>query len=397
MDSYKHSASTYGRINTICPKPAQQTPWTLFNCHNLLNVASIPQRTDRILTCLTFPSRKNKKHGHETHHTQPQCRTAKNAPQVVMGQSSGHSARWSNTFTSSSLGGLLQPERTQPFPGEAPLACGNSSASALSSGNETFSESFSAIWSQTCRTATEPPWTSTTNFFPCPEAFTSKSPWHDKSLDRTVIAHGARSAVETLAFVGLAAFAFAATCSYFCSLSTYTLSCVLVKLSRKFFLLNSWLVFTYKTVWYCHSLYHLSQWLVPLQVFWRRASSPPSHGAPQSASPQTFPQVWRSKKFWNQNVWKTLKYVPAMCFSSCWPWQTVLLHSAFMSVDLFFENLRKQQGHGCVAFEHRHMQPLWNAPEGPDLTKADNRIQTKSQAMMKCNFHSHLRIAAVCS
>ncbi len=127
----------------------------------------------------------------------------------------GTSTKWgSNKFGSSSLGGTLHRvwtsesarTTTQPFPGETPLACGNSSGivghspqrshqamkhsqkASLPFGLKAVGLSQGHLGSQDPRQVSSlrsPKHTKAA--CPCPRACASKPPWHEKSLARTVI------------------------------------------------------------------------------------------------------------------------------------------------------------------------------------------------------------------
>ena len=128
----------YGLLHTLCIDlwPHQRYALNLCNKHlELFSMSTtyynIKNRSDPHVP--DPPCTQKTKH--ETHHTQAQSRK-KLGRQQISARSSwvkvvDTSAKWWPTFGSTSLGRLLHRdwkcERTRPFPGEAPLACGNSS------------------------------------------------------------------------------------------------------------------------------------------------------------------------------------------------------------------------------------------------------------------------------
>ena len=291
---------------------------------------------------------------HETHHTQAQSRK-KLGRQQISARSSwvkvvDTSAKWWPTFGSTSLGGLLHRdwkcERTQPFPGEAPLACGNSAGlSALIRqwnilrkllchlvsnllvnhlGLEHPQPVSSRVHrlSHQSRHGTTKVWTA-----PSHSAGVTIVTW---SASPTTAPHGCSYKVQDRQWTGWrnswnCCFAFTTACSCLYSLSTTAI----------------------------HSTTSRSGW--PRCRSFGGTLLNHHHTAPRKGlHRKRFYKLEVSKKSWTGGVLLMFLALTNSLASHCFHVSGSLLRKPSQRARIW-----------CVAFEHKHMQPLRNAPEGP--------------------------------
>lgn len=324
---------------------------------------------------------------HETHHTQAQSRK-KLGRQQISARSSwvkvvDTSAMWWPTFGSTSLGGLLHRdwkcERTQPFPGEAPLACGNSSGlSALIRqwnilrkllchlvsnllvnhlGLEHPQPVSSRVHglSHQSRHGTTKVWTA-----PSHSAGVTIVTW---SASPTTAPHGCSYKVQDRQWTGWrnswnCCFAFTTACSCLYSLSTTAIHST-----------------TSRSGWHrCRSfggtlLHH-------------------HHTAPRKGlHRKRFYKLEVSKK---KLDWRCTSHVFGLDKHSCF----TLLSCQRISSSKTFANSKDMV---CCFWTQTHAATAKCTWRSSNWSTPTIESKQNIQAMMKCNFHSHLRIAAVCS